>query len=73
MSSAYDIFKLLDDDESGSISVEEFVIGCMGLRGEAKSFDLARLGYDLKRENKTIAQSVKKLEEMMQNLNMQRN
>eukprot|EP00927_Polykrikos_kofoidii_P008981 TRINITY_DN13739_c0_g1_i2.p1 TRINITY_DN13739_c0_g1~~TRINITY_DN13739_c0_g1_i2.p1 ORF type:complete len:597 (-),score=61.80 TRINITY_DN13739_c0_g1_i2:253-1995(-) len=40
------LFKLLDRDVSGEIDVEEFMVGCLRLRGEAKSIDLARLMYD---------------------------
>mmetsp|Transcript_13074 Transcript_13074/g.29720 ORF Transcript_13074/g.29720 Transcript_13074/m.29720 type:complete len:668 (-) Transcript_13074:100-2103(-) len=44
---AWDIFRLVDADRSGSVSAEEFVEGCLRLRGEAKAIDVARLGYDM--------------------------
>lgn len=43
---AKDLFQLLDLDSSGTLSVKEFVHGCLGLRGPAKSLDLARLAYN---------------------------
>lgn len=43
---AKDLFRLLDCDNSGSLTVEEFVRGCMRLRGPARSVDLAALVYD---------------------------
>eukprot|EP00930_Biecheleria_cincta_P052303 TRINITY_DN37562_c0_g1_i1.p1 TRINITY_DN37562_c0_g1~~TRINITY_DN37562_c0_g1_i1.p1 ORF type:complete len:299 (-),score=52.60 TRINITY_DN37562_c0_g1_i1:163-951(-) len=46
---AWDIFRLLDDDESGTVSMDEFVEGCLKLRGQARSMDLAILGYDFQR------------------------
>jgi len=37
------LFKLLDEDGSGQIDREEFMFGCLRLKGEAKSLDLAIL------------------------------
>lgn len=60
VSNAWEIFKLLDDDESGSVSVEEFVLGCLELRGEAKTFDVARLGHDVKQSTKRLEKQMEK-------------
>jgi len=46
---AQGLFRLLDMDDSGSIGLEEFVIGCMRLKGGAKSIDLVTLMYENKR------------------------
>jgi hypothetical protein len=43
---AKDLFTLLDSDHSGSLSVKEFVSGCLNLRGAAKSLDLARMAFN---------------------------
>lgn len=43
------LFTLLDDDESGEISSEEFVAGCSKLKGEAKSFDVYCLIHEHER------------------------
>mmetsp|Transcript_68084 Transcript_68084/g.129607 ORF Transcript_68084/g.129607 Transcript_68084/m.129607 type:complete len:115 (-) Transcript_68084:130-474(-) len=37
------LFKLLDADKGASLDMDEFVAGCMRLRGNAKKLDLARL------------------------------
>merc|ERR1712228_849165 len=42
-SEAKGLFHLLDLDNSGSVSAEEFINGCLRLRGPAKSLDLALL------------------------------
>jgi len=43
------LFNLLDVDESGEVAIEEFIMGCMRLKGAAKSIDLASLLYENKR------------------------
>jgi len=43
------LFKLLDLDENGTISADEFVMGCLRLRGPAKAIDLATLMYENRR------------------------
>eukprot|EP00929_Paragymnodinium_shiwhaense_P012514 TRINITY_DN11978_c0_g4_i1.p1 TRINITY_DN11978_c0_g4~~TRINITY_DN11978_c0_g4_i1.p1 ORF type:complete len:650 (+),score=87.48 TRINITY_DN11978_c0_g4_i1:62-2011(+) len=40
---AYGIFELLDEDGSDSIDLEEFMWGCMQLRGGAKALAIAKL------------------------------
>lgn len=39
-SDAVQLFRLLDKDNSGEILIDEFVEGCMKLRGEARSMDV---------------------------------
>merc|ERR1712039_980462 len=34
------LFRLLDKDESGHVSIDEFCHGCLRLKGDAKSFDI---------------------------------
>merc|ERR1712023_527629 len=40
------LFGLLDQDESGEISIYEFVIGMLRLRGVARAYDLRVLLYE---------------------------
>lgn len=42
-SDAKDFFAMLDTDNSGTVSAEEIVNGCLRLRGQAKSLDMAIL------------------------------
>merc|ERR1712032_491542 len=39
------LFLLLDRNHSGFIDIEEFLLGCLRLKGGAKSLDIAKLGY----------------------------
>jgi len=41
------LFALLDVDQSGEVNVEEFVSGCLKLKGGAKMLDLAILKYQV--------------------------
>jgi len=45
---AWNLFRLLDDNESNSIDLEEFVTGCLRLRGSARSIDIHMLMYESK-------------------------
>merc|ERR1719277_967455 len=40
------LFVLLDRDQNGEINLDEFLRGCMRLKGEAKSLDVAKLQYE---------------------------
>jgi len=51
------LFRLLDTDMSGTVSLEEFAIGCLRLRGDAKTVDLVTLMY----ENRRVIRAVKGL------------
>merc|ERR1711920_690491 len=43
---AWDIFRIIDRDKSGTVSIDEFVDGCLRLRGNATTMDLAQVIYD---------------------------
>eukprot|EP00913_Durusdinium_trenchii_P001241 g1143.t1 len=43
---AWSFFKLLDLDSGGAIEVEEFLMGCLRLRGNARAMDMAKLCHD---------------------------
>jgi hypothetical protein len=45
VSEAWKLFKLIDADESHVIDLEEFIEGCLRLRGPAKALDLADILY----------------------------
>ena len=43
---AWAFFKLLDSDGGGSVDVEEFFMGCLRFRGQAKAMDVGQLIQD---------------------------
>jgi hypothetical protein len=48
------LFDMLDPDCSGVVNAEQFVTGCMSLRGTAKTMDVAALAF----EHRRLAESV---------------
>merc|ERR1712176_1173031 len=48
------LFKLIDDDDSGDVSVDEFLEGCLRLKGQARGIDVHHVIAELKKlESKT--------------------
>jgi len=47
-------FTPLDSKGTNEIDLEEFIIGCLGLQGQARSFDMVRLGYEMRRFARTL-------------------
>lgn len=62
ISEARGLFQLLDADQSGAVEAEEFVMGCLRLRGQAKAIDLATLMYESRRWHKRISKRIHRLE-----------
>eukprot|EP00927_Polykrikos_kofoidii_P046967 TRINITY_DN41065_c0_g2_i1.p1 TRINITY_DN41065_c0_g2~~TRINITY_DN41065_c0_g2_i1.p1 ORF type:complete len:710 (-),score=121.01 TRINITY_DN41065_c0_g2_i1:26-1981(-) len=44
------LYKLLDIDERDEVAIEDFISGCMRLRGHAKSIDLCTLLYENRKQ-----------------------
>uniref|UniRef100_A0A7S1F9F9 EF-hand domain-containing protein n=1 Tax=Noctiluca scintillans TaxID=2966 RepID=A0A7S1F9F9_NOCSC len=84
VSNATSFFKLLDVDDSNSLEVDEFVVGCLRIRGMARAVDLQTLMYENKRVVKHIkeqqagaakimshfGQSLKKMTELLRTVAM---
>jgi Ca2+-binding EF-hand superfamily protein len=58
MSSAHKVFHLLDKDGSGELSIDDFVNGCIKLRGSAKMVDIATLEANTKKMLKQILHGI---------------
>ncbi|CAE7192490.1 CATSPER1 [Symbiodinium natans] len=48
-SDAWQLFTELDSDGSGEVDVDEFLEGCMSIKGPARSIDVVRIKKDLLR------------------------
>eukprot|EP00746_Dinoflagellata_sp_MGD_P085194 gnl/MRDRNA2_/MRDRNA2_33743_c0_seq1.p1 gnl/MRDRNA2_/MRDRNA2_33743_c0~~gnl/MRDRNA2_/MRDRNA2_33743_c0_seq1.p1 ORF type:complete len:718 (+),score=90.53 gnl/MRDRNA2_/MRDRNA2_33743_c0_seq1:228-2156(+) len=54
VSAARRVFKLLDFDDNGAISIEEFMFGLARLKGGARSVDVARILHNQKQHGKVL-------------------
>eukprot|EP00435_Cladocopium_sp_Y103_P045451 s1298_g13.t1 len=58
------LFMLLDSDMTGLLDIDDFVNGCMQLRGPAKSLQVAKMSYENKLTRSAIRDVVKELAAM---------
>lgn len=56
------LFHLLDADNNGEIDADEFVAGCLCLKGSAKTMDVAALLVEVRRQGKLMAQAFDQVE-----------
>jgi len=56
---AWNLFKLLADDDGSGINLESFVTGCLRLRGSARSVDIHMLMYESRWMRKRISDLTK--------------
>lgn len=61
---AWTLFKLIDDDGSGTVSIDEFLNGCEALKGGARSIDVAASRYENRLTSKKLIESMLRMEKM---------
>jgi len=61
VSEAQGLFHLLDIDSRGVIDVHEFIMGCLRLKGEAKSIDVVTLMYENKKVARTVTSNIQEI------------
>lgn len=69
VSNATSFFKLLDVDDSNSLEVDEFVVGCLKIRGMAKAVDLQTLMFENKRMIKYMRQGLETITALLHKYN----
>jgi len=57
-SDTHALFKLLDPMDMGEINIDDFCDGCVKLKGEAKSFDVHSMWYEMKRNMAKMAKAI---------------
>jgi len=62
---ARELFNLLDADAKEEVKVEDFVMGCMKLRGQAKSSDVATVLREHKRMSQKTMKAMRKIEKQL--------
>jgi len=63
-SQAQTIFRLCDSDRSGAVSHEEFIGGCLRLKGTAKSADMMTLLYQSEKHQRQLCCIVKEIKSL---------
>jgi hypothetical protein len=53
-SEAHGLFKLLDVDNSGVVSIEEFLSGCIRLKGTARALEMATMLYEMNKVSRKL-------------------
>jgi hypothetical protein len=76
ISQAHVLFMLLDSDESNEVAIDEFVDGCMRLKGQARSIDVNFLLYEVEKTlvkvesfSQSVDDNVERIQEYMRALN----
>jgi len=64
-SDARELFNLLDVDGKGEVSIEDFVMGCTKLRGQARSSDVATLLRESKKTGQKTMKVMRKMERQL--------
>lgn len=64
-SDAWELFKLLDQNETHVIDVEEFVLGCLRLKGNARAIDIAKMTYENRTTRKKLTQIMESIESLL--------
>lgn len=69
VSEAKGLFSLLDIEGTGEVLAEDFLSGCMALRGSARSLDLRIVRYESKRFQRKVERHGRAVERHLANLN----
>lgn len=67
-SDAWTLFKLLDTDAKHTIDCDDFMMGCMRLKGAAKAIDVAQLLYENRQLKQTLGCFMNVIEEKLEKL-----
>jgi len=68
---AWNLFTLLDENESNSLDIDEFVTGCLKLRGSARSIDSHMLMYESRWTMKKVTNLAQAFQELLNMLQLQ--
>jgi len=67
-SDAWTLFKLLDQDGSHYVDIDEFIMGCLRLKGSAKAIELAKIEYEMKVATRSTKVGLKRVERMLRKI-----
>merc|ERR1712151_674641 len=73
LADAWTLIKLLDAEQKGYVTIDEFVEGCMGLKGEAKAFHIAELKHEQRQMQDSLEAFIADVEKNFDNLMLSQN
>lgn len=62
------LFNLLDLRGTGALSIQDFVAGCMKVRGNAKAVDLFAMTYEAKERHKIVSEFMEFMEDRLEEI-----
>merc|ERR1712106_247782 len=62
------LYKILDVKGMNAVAIDDFVWGCIRLKGEAKSMDLCTLLYEHRQHNRLVDDSLVRSEQLLQGI-----
>jgi len=65
ISRAEELFKVLDEDRSGSVTAEEFAVGALKLQGPATALDLAMMAQQQQRDLVTLRDEISSVRDLL--------
>ena len=68
LTDARDFFKIIDVDRSNHVEIDEFVVGCLRLKGKGRSLVMEAVTQDNKQKLRGIGQQMKKLDHRLRDL-----
>lgn len=68
---ALELFKIIDVDESGTVSIEEFISGCTRLQGATKAVDFAAYVHEFERVTTRMLNRMSHMEAILSNAKAQ--
>jgi len=68
---AWQIFRLIDLNKDGSVSLEEFTTGLLTMKGPAKAIDVKGIVYDVKKESVKNKRRMKRIDAQLRSIRAQ--
>lgn len=66
--SAWQIFRLIDSNKDGSVTLEEFISGLLTMKGPAKAIDVKTIGYDIGKEFRRMKRRMQSVDHQLKEI-----
>jgi len=66
--SAWQIFRLIDSNKDGSVTLDEFISGLLTMKGSAKAIDVKTIGYDIGKEFRRMKRRMQHVDQQLKEI-----